>query len=422
MMRYLLFVSLLFTTVVLSAQDLGVDSLNAQVDDLERRVSELSEKFSKPVPEDKNFTRGNIEALNVKSSVKTDVSGLELSVGGFIQTDMIFDFYNTSNRYGFQNYSINMEDFNRDPELTYSVKQTRLSFSSDFITKSGIEIFTIFEMDFFNINSLALEVRHAYGEINGIGVGQYWSNFMEIETFPNILDYWGPNSMIFARPIQLRYSIPLKEKNNKLVVSIEQVAPDLIYEETPYKSWNISPNYTASYKHYFNKTFVKGALLFHPITYEDTLSVEKYFNAGFGINLTSNIYTLKNNHFSIQASWLDGATCYVNDLGGQGYDAFFNGQTNRFDNNKALAFYCYYNHWLSNKISTSIGISHLQLYTSSSNTNQLYNNSTYGSVNCILYPWNTVKVGIEYIYGNLNYSDGRMGINHRIQASFMFKI
>lgn len=100
-MKYFSF--LFFLTNVLFSQETKSDSLNTQIDQLEKRISELDNRVSKSTPEDQNFTRANIEALNVKPSAKTDIKGIELSVGGFIQTDMIFDFFNTFNRYGYIN-------------------------------------------------------------------------------------------------------------------------------------------------------------------------------------------------------------------------------------------------------------------------------------------------------------------------------
>ncbi len=31
------------------------------------------------------------------------------------------------------------------------------------------------------------------------GVGQYWSPFMDIDVFPNTVEYWGPNEWCFSR-------------------------------------------------------------------------------------------------------------------------------------------------------------------------------------------------------------------------------
>jgi hypothetical protein len=41
------------------------------------------------------------------------------------------------------------------------------------------------------------------------GAGQTWSPFMDPDVFPNSIEYWGPNGMVFFRNVQLRW-MPLK--------------------------------------------------------------------------------------------------------------------------------------------------------------------------------------------------------------------
>ena len=50
-------------------------------------------------------------------------------------------------------------------------------------------------------------------------MSQYWSNFMDIDIFPNTIDYWGPTGMVFYRNQQARYSFPMGE--DEFSISIE---------------------------------------------------------------------------------------------------------------------------------------------------------------------------------------------------------
>ena len=419
MRKNFILVVLIFISFIAFSQEKDLDSLYKKIEELEKRVEQINESTTDDLPDYQEFTRGNIEALNLTPSIKGNISGVELSIGGFVQTDFILDSHRTSNRYGFQNSAIDMVNRGRDGQLTFSTKQTRLTFTSKYKLDKG-EIFTLFEMDFFNLNGAYPEIRHAYGEINGFGVGMYWSNFMEIEAFPNLLDYWGPSAMVFSRPIQIRYKIPLKNDKNRVVISLEQQTPDLNYENTDYQKWFISPNLVASYRRDFNQSFVKAAMVLHPITYESSTD-EKYNKMGWGINVASNLYTKDNSHFSTQITFSDGSSSYYNDLGGSGYDGYFDPSSGNLTTFQAFAFMAFYNHWFSKDLSASIGWAYLDLLNTSNNDYQVYDNSNYGSVNCIYYPWKTVKIGIEFIYGDLNYTTGVRGKNSRIQSSFMFK-
>ena len=51
--------------------------------------------------------------------------------------------------------------------------------------------------------------RRSTGSASGprlgmFGIGQTYSNFMDIDVFPNTIDYWGPSGMVFVRNPQLR--------------------------------------------------------------------------------------------------------------------------------------------------------------------------------------------------------------------------
>ncbi len=57
-----------------------------------------------------------------------------------------------------------------------------------------------------------IRLRHAFGEWKNIGAGQTNSQFMDVDVFPNILDYWGPNGMLFFRNTQVYYRIKDDDK------------------------------------------------------------------------------------------------------------------------------------------------------------------------------------------------------------------
>ena len=61
-------------------------------------------------------------------------------------------------------------------------------------------------------------LRHAWATYKNLGMGQYWSNFMDIDIFPNTIDYWGPTGMVFYRNQQARYSFPMGEDEFSIAI------------------------------------------------------------------------------------------------------------------------------------------------------------------------------------------------------------
>ena len=71
------------------------------------------------------------------------------------------------------------------------------------------ELKTHFEFEMFgtgvDAGQTTIRLRHAYAELGKFGAGQYWSPFMDIDVFPNTVEYWGPGGMVFFRNVQFRY-------------------------------------------------------------------------------------------------------------------------------------------------------------------------------------------------------------------------
>ena len=113
--------------------------------------------------------------------------------------------------------------FGVDGNVFMSVRQTRFGVQSWVPTKAG-ELYTIFEFDMFGVGANAgqttIRLRKAYGQIGKFGAGQTNSAFMDIDVFPNTLEYWGPNGMVFFRNLQVRY-MPIQGASF-LTIALEQ--------------------------------------------------------------------------------------------------------------------------------------------------------------------------------------------------------
>ena len=71
-----------------------------------------------------------------------------------------------------------------------------------------------------------MRLRHFYGEWGQILAGQTNSLFMDIDVFPNTIDYWGPSGMVFYRNVQIRWT-PFKTDNSHFAIAIERPSNDI---------------------------------------------------------------------------------------------------------------------------------------------------------------------------------------------------
>jgi hypothetical protein len=115
------------------------------------------------------------------------------------------------------------EQFGRDGSTFFSVRQTRFGVKSWIPTAMG-ELKTQFEWEMFGVGvdagQTTIRLRHAYGELGKWGVGQTWSPFMDIDVFPNTVEYWGPSGMAFFRNVQFRY-MPI-QGDTRMTLALER--------------------------------------------------------------------------------------------------------------------------------------------------------------------------------------------------------
>src|SRR5829696_6857288 len=114
-------------------------------------------------------------------------------------------------------------EFTPSGQTYFSVRQSRLGARSTTHTKYG-DLKTVFEFEMFgtgvDAGQTTFRLRHAYGELGQFGAGQYWSPFMDIDVFPNSLEYWGPNGMVFFRNVQVRW-MPIKG-DSRVTIALER--------------------------------------------------------------------------------------------------------------------------------------------------------------------------------------------------------
>ena len=148
---------------------------------------------------------------------------LSVKIYGFAMADAIYDFKrvdpNWEDTLRVSTVPTSSGTYGEDGNFTFGVRQSRLGVSGNY----GEDISFILEAELFGVGGdegqTTPRLRHAWGTYKNFGMGQYWSNFMDIDIFPNTIDYWGPTGMVFYRNQQARYSFPMGE--DEFSISIE---------------------------------------------------------------------------------------------------------------------------------------------------------------------------------------------------------
>ncbi|RAJ75031.1 hypothetical protein CLV59_11077 [Chitinophaga dinghuensis] len=415
-----LIVLLFLFPFIVSAQT-TLDSLMRRIDSLEAKVELIQGRIVRQTPASRTETRSALESGKLGGFVVADFKNTKLTIGGYIQADFIYDFKQPGNTQSFIPSSIPINNASQGI-LTFTPRQTRLTIGSESDTKLG-KLKTILEFDLFNPDGTSVpRLRHAWGQVGRWGAGQYWSGFMDIDVFPNTLDYEGPNAMVFTRQIQVRYTQPLSRKST-LAFSFENPGSDVKYPvDSGLTTRRLFPDFVTQFRcNFTDASHIQLAGLLHPISYDDVLQ-RQHTSIGWGFNLTGTVEVsaLKKDNFVYQATYGKGIARYFNDLGGGGYDAVAKSKAD-IQTIPVFAIMGFYDHWWSDQLSTSFGYGYLRLDDQRWQPVTDFRSTQYGVVNLLYYPSAFVKFGLEYLYGKHITIDKQSGDNSRLQVSMMYK-
>jgi hypothetical protein len=390
-------------------------------------------------------------ALAFAASVHTASAEGEKSfeVYGFAQLDYTQDFGRVNpdwedalrpSRIG-----IDEDQFGDDGQASFSVKQSRLGVKGTLPTAKG-DINTKFEIDMFGVGDDAgqttLRLRHAYGEFGQFLAGQTHSLFMDIDIFPNTVEYWGPTGMVFLRNPQIRWT-PIKGANT-FAVAIENPSNDIdsgqFREVADFpgaqgdQEW---PDFTWQFRHSadWGHAQVAGILRWvgtevvgdtDPGPAEDLGVLYDDDDTGWGINLTTAIKVFERDAIRFGYVFGEGIASYMNDGGmdagpDQGLlpDGSLPGGT-KLEAVELTGLSLYYDRWWSDQWSSSAGYSYTEVDNTVGQLDDTYEKGQYASANLLYYPVENVLVGAELIWGELSVKDGRDNDDTRLQITFKY--
>jgi len=319
----------------------------------------------------------------------------------------------------------------------FSVRQTRFGVKSSTPTTLG-DLKTIFEFELFgtgvDAGQTTFRLRHAWGEMGHFGAGQTWSPFMDPNVFPNSIEYWGPNGMVFFRNVQVRWT-PLKTAHNIFMIAAER--PGASADQGVYggriELSNITPQFILpdlSMQGHFERKwgYLQIASMFRRIAWVDNNGTSKLnFSGsafGWGINTSSNLKFGENTTARLQLVYGHGIQNYMNDA------PVDIGIQNNFSNPVSpikgvplpiLGAVAFVDHNWSPKFSSTLGGSMVNIWNSDAESASDFHQGYYAVTNLLYYPVKNVMAGGEFQYGRrVNFRNGYNFNDYRVQFSFKY--
>ncbi|MEH6611398.1 MAG: DcaP family trimeric outer membrane transporter [Halioglobus sp.] len=380
---------------------------------------------------------------NVEESSRAAPDSLSANIYGFVMADMIYDFKRVDPNWNdtLRVTTIPTEEgaYGRDGEFVFGVRQSRLGIKGNY----GDDITYILEAELFGVGGdegqTTPRLRHAWATYKNFGMGQTWSNFMDIDIFPNTLDYWGPTGMVFYRNQQARYTFPMGEDEFSVAFedpgtalsvgrfrdanaceipnppadceSIDSGAGDL------FQAYNDLPDLSVRYRNNGDFGHYQVAGMLRKLGYERLDTGKKDHELGWGINASTGFKTWGRDVLKLQVAYGEGIGNYMNDGGLDIAPDSPDITRAEAEAVPLLGISAYYDHYWSDKWSTSVGWSMTDLDVSAGQDESEFAKGQIAQINLLHYPRDNVLLGTEFSWGDREDVNGETGNDYRIQFS-----
>ena len=308
------------------------------------------------------------------------------------------------------------DEFGGDGHTYAGVRQSRFGVKG-YIPAGGSEIKTIFEFELFGVGPDAgqttFRLRHAWGEYKKWGAGQTWSPFMDPDVFPNSIEYWGPNGMVFFRNVQLRY-MPMQGAN-ELYVALERPGasgdPGIIVGDPGLADVSARfplPDLSAHYRINRDWGHVQLGAILRRMEWDDAGAFPGDLSGsatGWGINLSSNL-KFDQDTLRLQVVYGEGISNYMNDATVD-VGALAPGDPDVAEALPLLGIVAFYDRTWNENWTSSIGYSRVDIDNSEGQLGDAFHVGEYALVNLLNHSVDNLMWGGEVQWGKReNNSDG----------------
>jgi hypothetical protein len=429
-----------------SSQSPEMQQMQKKLELLEKEIQDLKIQMNaatKPVaaPAVAPTTVVNVQTPETKPPEKIEKAGTGSTVDfyGFVMLDSGYqtgtndpNWYDVVRPTKLPAYS---GEFAPDGKTFWGVRQSRFGVKTFTPTALG-NLKTIFEFELFgtgvDAGQTTFRLRQAYGELGHFGAGQTWSPFMDIDVFPNSLEYWGPNGMVFFRNVQVRW-MPF-QGDNSVTVALER--PGASADQGAYAGHielqNIAPQFkwpdlsgNARFTRKWGYVQIGGIL--RKIAWVDTVPIPYNLSGtaiGWGVSVSSNLNFTKKDVGKFQVVYGEGVENYMNDA------PVDIGIRNNFVNTispikgvplPVLGVVSFLDHTWSSRFTSSAGFSMVNIENSDGQAPNAFHQGYYALGNLLYHPLKRVTIGSEFQFGRrVNYLDGFNVNDYRVQFSFRY--
>jgi hypothetical protein len=318
-----------------------VKKLKAEVEALKSRLDEAEVK-----------QKDAVVAGDIPGSFRIPGSDVSIRIYGFAELNWVHDFKGDSSDIDYASFAPYIplkgsDQYARKNRDYFTARTTRLGVEAGTPTRFGVLGVKI-EGDFNNeprlgstalyadpgsgnpggiftqqaTSSYGFRIRHAYGQFGGLLAGMTWSTFMDVDNFPETVDYNGPIGNTFIRQPVLRYTYGTPDYGSftgALENSSTYVLDPTSASGVAVESLSRMPDVVLRW----DKGFQWGAMSIRGMTQElriDDGQAKKATKRGYGAGASAFIKTLGRDYLIVAVTYGQGIGRYLNYIEGSMYD------------------------------------------------------------------------------------------------------
>ncbi|WP_394175808.1 DcaP family trimeric outer membrane transporter [Thalassotalea litorea] len=345
-------------------------------------------------------------------------SPVQVSAGGYLKLDMIYDLDGNRNKNQFLMSGISVEgdpDYNSGSYFSMHARESRFNVDVKRNIDGSEQRFHI-EMDFYDESSNSPRLRLFYFQKDEFIFGQYWTNITDLNAIPYFIDFAFGEALYGGRRNQIRWTKKLSESLT-YAASIEE--PTNTNIDNPF---NLSgseqskiPVLTSRLSYLFDQGHINLAGEVMELYWEGINQTPDDSAMAWVLSLSGR-YKLFNEHDArVAITHGDGTAKGVLGLAGRGSGANLT-LDGKIDTDRHTTIAVSYTHNFTSVLNSTLGYAWLNVTPSYQRDEADIEKSAIAHLN-VLYQYDKhIDMGIEYMLGdriNINEKEGR---GRRVQA------
>jgi hypothetical protein len=340
-----------------------------------------------------------------------------VKVDGYAKLDTIIDSHPAGNTDRFipSTIPVGLTDAQRSPSTTMHVRQTRVNLDFRGPTELGVDFRTFAEIDFFGASGpIDPRMRHFFGQLANVLVGQTWTTFIDVDAYPDSLDDDGSSVAVKLRQPQVRYTQPLGP-GQSLAFAMERPETQARQITSTGAAYSPAPDAIVRYRFDGSRGHIQAASLIRALGYR--VSERRTTTLGLGGNLAGQMKVGSADALAGSMVFGKGIARYVENLVGTNSDLDLDDAGTDVTALPAFGGFLSYLHRWPHRLRSTGVFGYTNVDTTDAQPGTSFLDSYYVLGNLLWNPVGSLDVGVEYLLGTHKVVSGDDAHANRVQIS-----